>query len=119
MKEHFPNYSKALIPNARRLRRDMTDPERRLWSLLRNRQLGVKVRRQVPIGRYIVDFLCEEKKLIIELDGGQHFSPEGKAKDRIRDAFLSIHGYRVVRIFNDDVIKNIDSVLLQIAMHFE
>ncbi len=67
---------------ARRLRRDMTDAERRLWARLRNRQLGVKFRRQMPIDRFVADFGCEEAKLVIELDGGQH----AVAVERDRDA---------------------------------
>jgi very-short-patch-repair endonuclease len=119
MKEHFPNYTRRLVPNARLMRMTMTDSERLLWSFLRGKQLGFKMRRQVPIGRYIVDFLCEEKKLIIELDGGQHFSDEGKARDKIRDDILSTLGYRVVRILNDDVLKDIDSVLMQISSYLQ
>jgi very-short-patch-repair endonuclease len=92
----------------------MTDAERKLWSLVRANQLGVKIRRQVPIGRYIADFLCEEKKLIIELDGSQHYEPEGRIRDEIRDRELQSHGYVVVRIDNFEVLKFPDAVLMQI-----
>ena len=91
------------IERARELRRTMTDAERRLWSLLRNRSLGFKFRRQVPIGRYIADFACVEARVVVELDGGQHAE---SAADVERDASLRAHGYRVVRIWNPDVIGN-------------
>ena len=114
MQRHFPHYTKTLVANARRLRREMTDTERKLWALLRARQLGVKIRRQVPIGGYIADFLCEEKKLIIEVDGSQHFEPRGRKSDEIRDDHLRKLGYRIMRIDNLDVLKFPDGVLMQI-----
>jgi very-short-patch-repair endonuclease len=92
----------------------MTDAERKLWSLLRASQLGVKIRRQVPLGRYIADFLCEEKKLIIEVDGSQHFEPKGRRSDEIRDDYLRKLGYRTIRVDNLDVLKFPDEVLMQI-----
>lgn len=119
MEIHFPHYSRSLIPNARRLRRQMTGAERKLWSLVRGKQLGAKVRRQVPFGPYIVDFLCEEKKLIIELDGSRHFTPEGKICDKIRDSYLQEKGYRVVRISNYDMLRNTDDVVKEIEACLE
>lgn len=119
MNRHFPNYSEALVPYARKLRRNMTDAERKLWSLVRGRQLGVKIRRQVPIGRYIVDFLCQEKKLIIELDGGQHYTPDGLKRDKARDEFLRGLGYTVLRISNIDMMKHADSVLEEVHSHLQ
>ena len=92
----------------------MTDAERKVWSLLRGNQLGVKIRRQVPVGRYIADFLCEERKLIIEVDGSQHFGPKGQAIDKIRDQYLRKLGYHTVRFDNLDVLKFPDEVLMQI-----
>jgi very-short-patch-repair endonuclease len=92
----------------------MTDAERKLWSLLRASQLGVKIRRQVPIGRYIADFLCEERKLIIEVDGSQHFEPNGRTRDKIRDEYLRNLGYRTIRFDNLDVLRFPDEVLMQI-----
>ncbi len=91
------------VERARELRRTMTDAERQLWSLLRNRSLGVKFRRQVPIGRYIADFACLEARVIVELDGGQHAE---STADLERDASLGALGYRVVRIWNPDVLQN-------------
>jgi very-short-patch-repair endonuclease len=95
---------------ARRLRRNMTFPERRLWSRIRNRQLGdVKFLRQIPIEDYFVEFVSRELKLIVELDGDSH---NGRgAYDQQRHARLKSLGYSVVRISNDDVIRNIETVL--------
>lgn len=88
---------------AKHLRQNMTGPERKLWSLLRARRLrGLKFRRQVPIGPFIVDFLCKEVSLVIELDGWSH-TDRGKY-DLRRQAYLEEEGYRVLRIDNDDVL---------------
>ena len=98
---------------AKQLRSDMTDAERRLWYRLRAHRFGgLKFKRQAPIGRYIVDFICFEYKLIVELDGGQH---NGNANDRVRDAWLSNEGYRVMRFWNNDVLKRSNVVLQMIA----
>lgn len=91
------------------LRKHMTDAENKLWLRLKRRQLGVKFRRQYVIGKYIADFACLEKKLVIELDGGQHawrLEP-----DRKRDAYLQENGYTVIRFWNHDIIKNMDGAL--------
>jgi very-short-patch-repair endonuclease len=94
---------------ARRLRRDATEVERRLWSALRKSALPWKLRRQHPIGRRIVDFACPHCKLVIELDGGQH---EAEAlADATRTAEIAEHGYRVIRFWNNEVIDNLDGVL--------
>jgi adenine-specific DNA-methyltransferase len=96
---------------ARRLRRDMTDAERKLWASLRGRALsGAKFRRQQAIGPYIVDFHCSEQRLVIELDGGQH-AEEWAACDRKRSAWLEARGYRVIRFWNSDVMRNLEGVL--------
>jgi very-short-patch-repair endonuclease len=94
---------------ARSLRRALTPAELKLWTHVRGRRLGgFKFARQEPIDRYYVDFVCRERGLIIELDGGQHAeSPE----DRHRDRALCALGYRVIRIWNNDVIENLDGVL--------
>ena len=88
---------------ARRLRSDSTDAERVLWRLLRNRQLaGCKFRRQAPIGRYIVDFVCFERRLIVEMDGGQH---QARAHaDAERTKWLAGQGFRVIRFWNNEVL---------------
>ncbi len=98
------------IEFARLLRKSPSDAERRLWLHVRNRRLaGYKFRRQLPIGPYVVDFLCESAALIVELDGGQH--AEQRRYDEKRDAFLRQQGYSVLRIWNNDVMENIDGVL--------
>jgi very-short-patch-repair endonuclease len=91
----------------------MTDAERVLWQNLRNRQLnGFKFRRQKPIGPYIVDFVCLEKKIIIEVDGGQHAIKV--RPDTIRGNYLKKAGYKILRFWNHDVLKDKDSVLERI-----
>ena len=93
---------------SRNLRKNSTDAERKMWSLLRNRQLiGYKFRRQHPIKKFIVDFSCPEKLLAIEVDGGQHM--ERKKEDDERTQFLEIQGYRVLRFWNDQVLKETES----------
>lgn len=99
---------------ARRLRKTMTDAEQALWRHLRGRQLaGFRFRRQVPIGRYIVDFACLDVGLIVEVDGGQH--EINRDDDAIRDAWLVKEGYRVLRFWNNDVLSNREGVLLRIS----
>jgi very-short-patch-repair endonuclease len=89
----------------------MTEPERRLWSKLRNSQLGVKFRRQHPIGSYIVDFYSEEKRLVIELDGETHASDQQYIYDEKRTKYLNSQKIKVIRFTNTDVMKNFDTVL--------
>lgn len=102
-----------LTENARSLRKDMTDTERRLWHVLRGKQLlDCRFRRQHPIGPYIADFACIDKKLLIELDGGQH--QEQIAYDQHRTAFLEMQGWQVLRFWNNDVLNNMDGVLMTI-----
>ena len=97
---------------ARDLRQTMTEAERRMWFALRDRRLcGLKFRRQVPLGRYIADFYCAEAKLILELDGGQH-SPD---RDAARDHWLHAQGFRLIRLWNTDVLGNLPGVLQLIA----
>lgn len=97
----------------RELRRNATEVEKRLWSRLRNRQLdGIKFRRQTPIGRYIVDFVSESEKLIVELDRGQH--AQQTEADAERTQALESMGYIVIRFWNNEVIENIDGVLMEI-----
>jgi very-short-patch-repair endonuclease len=94
---------------ARQLRRSQTDAEKLLWSKLRNRALnGYKFRRQVPVGNYIADFLCQEAMFIVELDGGQH--AEQQEYDQRRTHWLESQGFRVLRFWNNDVLLNIDGI---------
>jgi very-short-patch-repair endonuclease len=90
----------------------MTDAERKLWRALRSRSIGSKFRRQVPLGPYVVDFVCFESKIIVEVDGGQHAT---SATDPIRDQYFIGRGYRVLRFWNNDVLKNLEGVLTVIA----
>ena len=97
---------------ARRLRRDQTDLERKLWYALRNRRFdGFKFRRQQPIGPYIADFISFERKLVIELDGSQHGLERNAAYDTRRTAELDKQGFKVMRFWNADLIENFDGVL--------
>ena len=96
---------------ARELRKNMTPQERKLWGILRNRQVkNSTFKRQYPIGEYIVDFVCREKWLIIEVDGGQHNSPEAIEYDRQRSEYLQSRGFKVLRFWNNDIDNNIDGV---------
>ncbi len=98
---------------ASQLRTNATEAEKRLWYFLRNRQLaGYKFRRQFPIPPYIVDFICLEQRLIIELDGGQHADAE--AYDAARTAFLDQQGFRVLRFWNNDVLGDTSAVLADV-----
>ena len=103
---------------ARSLRRDMSDAESLLWHRLRYKQLnGHRFRRQHPVGKFIVDFACIESKLVIELDGGQH--QEQTDYDNQRTVVLQVHGWRVLRFWNNDVLSNIEGILSEIADELE
>ena len=107
------NYDRDLTPNARVLRKNMTKEERHLWyDYLRN--YPVCFMRQRVIGHYIVDFYCARAKLVIELDGSQHYDPAVKEKDDERTSFLQSLGLRVLRIPNNEVNKNFEGVCLYI-----
>ena len=109
----MPIHTKQALSNARQLRRQQTDAEQKLWSAIRNRQLaGLKFRRQVPIGAYIVDFYCHECRLVLELDGSQHLAQ--LEYDDIRTCFLQAQGIRVLRFWNNEILSNIEGVLQQI-----
>ena len=87
----------------------MTDAEFRLWWRLRKPGIeGLRFRRQCPIGPYIVDFFCPERKLVVEVDGGQHGLPELAAHDESRTAWLRQNGYRVVRFWNSEIMSNVE-----------
>jgi very-short-patch-repair endonuclease len=91
---------------------NQTDAERKLWWRLRNCQVAdAKFVRQEPIGPYIVDFVCREQRLIVEVDSGQHADSRA---DKVRDSWLMSHNYRVMRFWNNDVLKNMDGVLTTI-----
>lgn len=101
---------------AKHLRKKMTSGEKRLWQKLRARRfLGYKFRRQAPLGPYIADFLCVEKKLIVEVDGGYHSSGRAKRHDKKRDAFFERKNFVVVRFNNSHVLSGTDDVLERIS----
>lgn len=98
---------------ARVLRSCMTDAERKLWFALRGRRFAnFKFRRQVPLGRYIADFVCFEARLVIEADGGQH---AGSMHDKLRDRWVIANGFRMLRFWNNDVLSNLEGVSILIA----
>ena len=106
--------------NIKNLRKNQTPHEKKLWTLLRNRQINnCKFRRQHLIGKYIVDFVYREKKIIIELDGGQHNEEESIKYDIERTKFLEHEGYRVIRFWNNDIDNNIEGVYQTILEYLE
>jgi very-short-patch-repair endonuclease len=116
--EHKPTWKVApkLRANARALRKNSADAERILWTELRDHRLnGASFRRQVPIDNYIADFVCHAAKLVIELDGGQHFSDEAEKADTARSAVIEAQGFKVLRFGNYDVMTNRAGVLETIA----
>ena len=114
MGKRFITSSQTSIAKARALRRTMTRAEKKFWSLVRDNRIGVKFRRQVPIGPYIVDFFCYSAKLAVELDGSQHCTKEGKEYDFHRDQFLRIRGLTVLRFSNKEFLANQDRVMQMI-----
>ena len=100
--------AKRLTPIARKLRREPTDAEARLWARLKGRQLGVRFTRQFPIGGAIADFACRRARLVIELDGGQHADCSA---DDARTRMIEAYGYQVIRFWNNDVLSNTDGVV--------
>jgi very-short-patch-repair endonuclease len=108
-------YNRKLKNTARTLRKNMTDSEKLLWSRIRRKQLkGVQFYRQKIVGDYIVDFYCPSARIIVEVDGGQHFEPAAKLEDQRRDASLSRLGFRVLRFPSWEVMKEVDSIVDQI-----
>ena len=99
-------YKTANLKFAKEMRKEMTKQEFKLWNILKSNQLGFKFRRQHPVGDFITDFCCLEKKLVIELDGGQHIEQEDY--DKQRTAFLNSCGFKVIRFWNNEFMKNID-----------
>jgi len=108
-------YDKKLKPYARQLRGGMTDAELRLWGRLRARQINsVQFYRQKPLGPYIVDFYAAKARLVIEIDGAQHFEPAHQARDSVRDEWLAQQGLKVLRFDNLQVLQETEAVLEQI-----
>jgi very-short-patch-repair endonuclease len=108
--------SRRQIALAGQLRQNQTDAETALWARLRNKQLeGVKFRRQQPLGPYIVDSVSFERKLIVEVDGGQHNETEARESDKERSAWLKGRGYQVLRFWNNEVLANTEGILEKIG----
>jgi len=104
-----PNWRVSTLERtrARDLRKNSTKAERIVWSIVRAHRLNDALfRRQVPVGPYIADFVCHAAKLVIEIDGGQHYEPTGLVRDQRRDAFLKAEGFRILRFSNLDVMTN-------------
>ena len=108
-------YGRHLKKYSRRLRKEMTEAEKVLWSRIRGKQLkGLQVYRQKPIGRFVVDFYCPKAKLVIELDGGQHYTEELRAKDETRDRYMMTQGLKTLRFSDKEVFENLTGVLEEI-----
>ncbi len=105
-------YNPHNLKNAKEMRSNMTPAETKMWRILRGKRFqNLKFKRQVLIGNYIVDFLCEDKKIIIEIDGGQHNEELNIQSDKNRTRYLENNGYKVLRFWNNEVMKNIDGVM--------
>jgi len=111
------------LPNYRKFRKELRDKatvhEVILWSRLRRNQLGYKFRRQHSIGKYIVDFYCPERKLIIEIDGGQHNEEDARRYDENRTKYFECLGMKVSRFWDNEVNNNISGVIQEIVNHLE
>ena len=106
------SYNKDLKQFSRELRRGMTDAERLLWSRIRGKQLkGCQFYRQKIVGNYIADFYCAKANVVIEVDGGQHYSAEGNMKDRERDDFMVSIGLKILRFSDREVFENLNGVM--------
>jgi very-short-patch-repair endonuclease len=106
------SYAGKLKNRSRELRKNMTDAERLLWSRIRGKQLkGCQFYRQKPVGTYIVDFYCPKGNLIIEIDGGQHYTSTGQQRDRVRDNYLNNLGLAVMRFSDREIFENLDGVV--------
>ena len=111
-------YNQKLTPNAKKLRKSMTKEERHLWyDFLKT--LPITVHRQKVLGQYIVDFYIASSKIVIELDGSQHYEPENQKKDSLRDAYLQSIGCRILRYSNADINRRFPSVCEDILMHMQ
>lgn len=107
---------KSKVTFARGLRKDQTPGEKVLWRKIRERRFhGFKFRRQVPIGPYIVDFLCTEKMVVIEIDGDSHYEPGAQERDEQRETYLRAQGFDVLRFGNRQTIQELDAVLAKVG----
>lgn len=115
------NKKRTLVPLktafARELRKDLTPGEKALWKNIRKKKFhGLKFRRQVPIGPYVVDFLCVGKKLIIEIDGDSHYEPGAQERDAKREAYLRAQGFDVLRVGNRQTVQEVEAVLTKMRL---
>ncbi len=109
-----------IVSLARNLRKKLTPQKEKLWKLLRNKRYkNLKFRRQYPIGKYIVDFICREKRLIIELDGGQHNEPNNIQSDISRSKYIEQYGYTILRFWNNEIDNNIEGVFKEIDKYID
>jgi very-short-patch-repair endonuclease len=108
------NASAEIFYKASMLRKNMTETENKLWQLIRNKQLGVKFRRQHPLGPYVVDFYSHEIRLIIEVDGKYHFTEPQKEMDKSRDEKIIASGCRILRFTDDQIDFNLNDVIIEI-----
>ena len=111
--------SKTIFQYAEALRKNMTEAEKVVWERLCKNQLGVRIRRQPPICKYIADYYCHELKLVIEIDGEIHLSKENKESDISRDITLNEFGIQIIRFTNDQVINNLDQIIDEIKTKIE
>ncbi|MBP0000083.1 MAG: endonuclease domain-containing protein [Cyanobacteria bacterium SID2] len=113
--KYFLPYDRSLVERAKEMRKNPTAAERKLWQFLRT--FPLKMWRQRPIDRFIVDFYCPKLKLVIEVDGAQHFTPEGRERDRQRTARLESYGLKVIRFTNAEVLNEFDAVCEVISQY--
>ena len=115
MRGKYQTGNNLIAEAAKELRQRQTEAEKRLWFKLRDKQLcGAKFRRQEPVGNYIIDFVCFEKKLVLEIDGNPHTQMEVKRNDNQRTLWLQSEGFRVLRFWNADILNNVEGVLEKI-----
>ncbi|MFO7888699.1 MAG: DUF559 domain-containing protein [bacterium] len=114
-KRTIHHYNPALKERARKLRKNMTEAERKLWSHIRKKQIkDIQFLRQRPIGNYVVDFYAPEVELVVEVDGGQHYQGEEKEYDQKRDDYLQGLGIRILRFSNKEVLENVGGIVGEI-----
>lgn len=111
----LPSYPKGAIKRAQYLRKNMTKAELIVWQYIRKEQLGARFRRQVPIGKYIVEFFSLNIGLVVEIDGGQHYDVENAIKDEKRSSELNNYGLTVIRYNNHEIFSNIEGVIESIG----
>lgn len=107
----LPSYTRETLQRSRALRMDMTPTEWAVWNHLRDKKTGVKFRRQVPIGKYIVDFFSIEIGLVVEIDGSQHYEEKNQKYDEQRSNYLSKYGVKMIRFNNYEVATNLEGVI--------